>query len=514
MTEILVKIGDMNEDTGLPHTKSSIKKLKKKIAYEKKKQAIREKKEAERIIKKKKEEEEFYKKLEKSKTIILENNPSLPEAIKCKIYDVNSFVGKRVKISGWVHRVAHQGALMFVNLRDGSEIMIQCIFQNELSNCYDALTLHREASITVYGIIKKDERALDGYELTVDFWELICASAGEFDSKINKDSSNVSKLMNNRHLVIRQEETTLILRMRSIITQCFRNVLFKNKYTEVTCPTLVQTQVEGGSTLFSLDYYGEQAYLTQSSQLYLETCIYSLGNVFSLMPSYRAEKSRTRRHLSEYIHLEAEMAFITFDDLLNNIEDLICDVSQEVVKNFGDMLKQLNPNFKLPTKPFKRMDYSDAIKYCQENDIYKDEETKEHFVFGDDIPEGPERKMTEMIGEPILLCRFHADIKAFYMSRCPENKILTESVDLLMPGVGEIIGGSMREWDYDRLIAGFKKHGIDPSDYYWYTDLRKFGSVPHGGYGLGIERFLCWILGQYHIRDVCLYPRYMNHCTP
>jgi len=378
-----------------------------------------------------------------------------------------------------------------------------------------ATSLHREASVCIWGKLIQDDRAKDsgGYELQADYWELIGASSGDYDNQYNEESLP-DVLSDKRHLVIRDQKAATVLKMRSIVTHCFREHFMAKGYWEVTPPTIVQTQVEGGSTLFKFDYFGEPAYLTQSSQLYLETCVPALGKVFCCLSSYRAEKSKTRRHLSEFTHFEGEVAFLTFPELLEILEDMVVNVAERVLAKAPEMLKSLNSKFEVPKRPFMRMDYSEAIEYCNDHGIYKDDDTQQRFEFGDDITEKPERAMTDMIGRPIFLTRFPAHMKSFYMARCSDNKELTESVDLLMPGVGEIIGGSMRAWDLDELLAGFKREGINPEPYYWYTDLRKWGTQPHGGWGLGMERYLCWMLGQNHIRDVCLYPRYTGRCKP
>jgi len=489
--------------------KSQLKKMTKLWQQEVRKAEQRAKKEAE-------DAEAQAKRAEEAKKITIEQDKSLPEAKRIRINQGVDCRDQRIKVFGWVHRLRRQGkALIFITLRDGTGYL-QCVLNGQMCQTYDAIMLTTEATVCIYGTlaaVPEGKTAPGGHELTADYWELIgSAPAGGADAILNEDSHPDVQL-DNRHIMIRGENTAKVLKMRSVIMQCFRDHFFSRGYNEVTPPTLVQTQVEGGSTLFTLDYFGEPAYLTQSSQLYLETVMPALGDVFCFAQSYRAEQSRTRRHLAEYTHLEAECPFIDFNDLLDRLEDLVSDVVDRVLKSpYGHLVHELNPDFKAPKKPFRRMQYVEAIDWLKENGYKKEDGT--FYEIGEDIPEAPERYMTDKIGEPIMLHRFPAPIKAFYMQKCKDDPKFTESVDILMPNVGEIVGGSMRMDNEQELIDAYRKEGLDPSAYYWYTDQRKFGTCEHGGYGLGVERFLCWILNRYHIRDVCLYPRFLGRCKP
>ncbi|CAO3585696.1 unnamed protein product [Absidia cylindrospora] len=439
---------------------AALKKAKKTLLEQQRKRKKQEEQKQMQDEELKKKAEEEARALERTKSIVLTQDASLPKAEKIKIRQGIDSRGKRVKVSGWVHRLRVQGKdMMFAVLRDGSGYL-QCVFTGELCHTFDAITLTTESTITVYGVINalpEGKKAPDNHELVVDYWELVGkAPDGEeaFNNKVTPDA-DPSYLLDNRHLVLRGETSSAVFKARAEVIKAFRAHYDSRGYTEVTPPCMVQTQVEGGSTLFEFHYYGENAYLTQTSQLYLETCLPSLGDVFCLAESYRAEKSHTRRHLSEFSHLEAEMAFLSFEDMLDCIEDLICDVIDRVLTHepTRQLIEQLNPGFQPPSRPFLRMTYADAIKYLKDNDIKKEDGS--YYQYGEDIPQAPERAMTDKINRPILLCRFPADIKAFYMQKCADDRSVTESVDVLMPNVGEVVGGSMRMND---MVRKKKKH--------------------------------------------------------
>ncbi|ODQ63800.1 asparaginyl-tRNA synthetase [Nadsonia fulvescens var. elongata DSM 6958] len=457
-------------------------------------------------------------KLQAAKAIVFTEDPSLPAPKVIKLHQATENRGVRVKINGWVHRFRAQKGMVFMVLRDGSGFL-QCLLTGDLANAYTTQTLTLESTISIYGVINpvlEGQTAPGGHELIADFYQVYgLAPAGE-DAITNKVQENAdpSLLLDQRHLTLRGETLSAVMKVRASLLRSFRKFYDENHVTEVTPPCMVQTQVEGGSTLFGFDYYGEKAYLTQSSQLYLETCVPALGDVYCIQESFRAERSHTRRHLSEYTHIEAELGFLDFDQFLSHIEDVICSSVDSVLADpiAGPLVKQLNPNFVAPARPFMRMAYADAIEWLKEHNIPNEE--GKPFQFGDDIAEAAERKMTDMINKPILLTRFPLEIKSFYMKKCHDDPRVTESVDVLMPNVGEIVGGSMRIDNLDELIAGFEREGIKTDPYYWFLDLRKYGTFPHGGYGLGTERILAWLCDRFTVRECSLYPRFSGRCKP
>jgi asparaginyl-tRNA synthetase len=443
----------------------------------------------------------------------LAEDPALPPAAVRKIKCVAAGPG-RVRVFGWVHRLRTQGKLIFLVVRDGTGFL-QVVVQGALTQTVAALTVRREATVVVVGPVHADERAPGGVEMAADFWDLIGNAPADFESIVSKDSSP-DLLLDYRHLVLRGENAAAVIHVRDYLTRAVRDHFFANDVHEVVCPTLVQTQCEGGATLFKMDYYGQNAYLTQSSQLYLETCLSSIGDVFCIQSSYRAERSKGPRHLTEFTHIEAEYAFIDFNELMNRIEALVVDSIERLLASpAGDIIRKRNPKFDALRRGFRRLPYSEAIEFCNEHKILKDpDHPEELFVFGDDIPELAERKMVDLIGEPTFMTMFPAEMKAFYMQKCPEDRRLTESCDLLVPGVGEIVGGSMRMDKVDELLAAYEANQLNPAPYYWYVDQRRYGTCPHGGFGLGTERLVRWILDIPHIRDTCLYPRLLERCTP
>ncbi|KAF8756518.1 asparaginyl-tRNA synthetase [Rhizoctonia solani] len=520
-TEVAIFIRKGPSDEYAPISGAALKRAKKGLEQQKEKA----KKAEAAAAKEAQERQREAQKLEESKKIVLKEDPSLPSAIKAstKIQGCTELRSKRISVSGWVHRLRQQKGLTFIVLRDGTGYL-QCVLSGQLSQTYDALVLMTESTVRIVGTlteVPEGKTAPGGHELAADYWQLLGAAPGgaeAYSTKFNEETEG-AVLYDNRHLLLRGETASAVLRVRSGVLSAFRHTYAKHSLVEVTPPCLVQTQVEGGATLFKLDYYGQPAFLTQSSQLYLETCLPSLGDVFCVQESFRAENSHTRRHLSEFTHLEAELAFITFDELMTHIEAVICETIDTLLEDpkMAELVYQLHPKFEKPKRPFMRMNYKDAIKYLVENGIKrKDEETEEmvDHVIGDDIAEAAERQMTDQLNVPIFLYGFPKELKSFYMKKIPGDEAFTESCDLLMPNVGEIVGGSMRIADMQELLEGYKREGIDPAPYYWFTDQRKYGTCEHGGYGLGVERLLAWLTNRFTVRECSLYPRWPGRATP
>jgi asparaginyl-tRNA synthetase len=506
-----------------PATKSALKKTTGLYEQHKRKQA----KAAELAVREKEEALRRQKVLEEAKKVVIIEDTSLPKPVKIRLDETDpkkvklrdgDIPGTRVRVLGRVHRFRSQKDVIFVTLSDGYG-QLQCVFTGDLIRTYAALTLTQETSLAIHGEMRKvppAQHAPLDRELHVDYFTVIGVAAGDQEAITNKvqEGGDPQTLLDNRHLVLRGDKASSVMKVRAAVLRAFRQTYVEQRCLEVTPPCMVQTQVEGGATLFKFDYYGQDAYLTQSSQLYLETCLPSLGDVFCVAPSFRAEKSLTRRHLSEFSHVEAELDFITFDDLLEHIETVICRVLELTLADpsIAAYVKELHPDFKPPSRPFKRMKYADAITWLVEHEILNEDGNPHHF--GDDIAEAAERRMTDILNIPIFLTHFPVEIKAFYMRKDESDRRVTESVDVLMPGVGEILGGSMRMEDYNELMEAYKREGIGSEPYYWYTDQRRYGTSVHGGYGFGLERFLAWLCGRHTVRECCLYPRFTGRCRP
>lgn len=417
-----------------------------------------------------------------------------------------------VQVKGWILRKRNMGNTCFMIIRDGTGT-IQIAIKRDDNTKERLSSIMKESSVTVTGKIVIDNRAPGGKEIHVENENLVIVGNSKPIIQVNT-SSNTHALFENRHLVLREERLTNVLKLRYYIDELFRKFFRENNLIGVTPPTITGQQVEGGSTLFNVPFYKEKGYLTQSSQLYLESVLATFGNVYCIMPSYRAEKSATRRHLSEFTHVEAELSFITFEELLDFIERMIRFVVNTLIDEHGKLVEKLNPGFKkLDNKPFTRMTYATFIQEL--NDAgYLNPKTNMKYNYGDDVTESVERKFIDNYGKPVFITRFPTKMKAFYMEPCKDNKDETYSTDLLLPNVGEVVGGSMRIWDYKELENKLKENNLKVKDYKWYTDQRIYGTVPHGGFGLGMERLIMWITGQDHVKDCCLYPRFMGRLVP
>ncbi|MHA2303942.1 MAG: asparagine--tRNA ligase [Candidatus Hodarchaeales archaeon] len=428
------------------------------------------------------------------------------------IKDLPRNIGQEIWTRGWLHHVRRQGKLIFLVIRDPSG-KVQTVVKPSIGESAFSIAekLTRETAVTAKGTVKEDKRApYNGIELQLkEINPVISNASPELEYEIRPDSGP-QVMLDKRHLVLRGEQASDIMRFRDIITRSFRTFFFSRDFVEVTPSTIVQTQVEGGSTLFAFKYFEQDAYLTQSSQLYLETVLPSLGNVFCVLPSFRAEKSRTRRHLTEYTHIEAEMPWFEFEDLLDFMEDMIIHVYTKAKESI--IPSKFDQEIIIHSKPFERVSYEKTIDLLREYEIKG--ESGEFLEHGDDITEGPERALVDRIGKPTFLTHFPTGMKPFYMKVNEQNPEIMNAADLLIPNVGEIIGGSQREDDLEILVERMKGEGLDPKPYYWYIDQRKYGTVPHSGFGLGLERTVQAMLDLDHIREACLYPRLINRATP
>ncbi len=425
------------------------------------------------------------------------------------ISDISKHEGADITIKGWVYNKTDKGKLRFLLLRDGTGTVQAVVFKKNVSEesfeAADSAT--QESSIIVTGTVRKDDRAPGGYELDVQDCSIVQLAV---DYPITPKEHGTSFLMENRHLWLRSSRQHAILKVRHEIIRAVRDFYDNNGYTLVDTPILTPASCEGTTTLFELDYFGEKAYLSQSGQLYNEAACMSVGKTYCFGPTFRAEKSKTRRHLMEFWMVEPEVAWADLDDIMKLSEDFVSYVVARVLENRQEELKILERDTSLLESiipPFPKISYDEAF------DILEKEGTET--LRGSDFGGGDETVISSKFDQPVIIHRYPSDIKAFYMQPDPDKPELALCMDMLAPeGYGEIIGGSQRIHDLDLIIKRIKEHDLPEEAFNWFLDLRKYGTVPHAGFGMGIERVVSWICKLDHVRETIPFPRMLHRIYP
>lgn len=425
------------------------------------------------------------------------------------ISKIGQYVGQTVELRGWLYNKRSSGKIQFLQVRDGTGL-IQCVaVKSEVSaEVFETCQgLSQEASLRVTGVVREDARSQTGYELTVSNVEQVSESV---EYPITLKEHGIDFLLDHRHLWIRTPRQRAILKIRAEILRAMSDFLDNDGFTRVDPPILTPSSCEGTTELFNTKYFDEDAYLTQSGQMYMEAAAMALGKVYSMGPAFRAEKSKTRRHLIEFWMIEPEMAYFEHDDNLILQEQFVSHVVSHVLNNCERELHDIGRDItKLQNvqAPFPRLSYDEAIKWLQDHG--------HDLKWGDDFGAPDETAIAEQFDRPVFIERYPTAIKAFYMQPDPSRPEVALCADMLAPeGYGEIVGGSQRIHDYNLLKERFKEHNLPEDTYGWYLDLRKFGSVPHSGFGIGLERTVAWICGLEHVREASAFPRMLYRLYP
>ena len=439
------------------------------------------------------------------------------------IQEIASHVGQTVRLKGWLYAKTGKGKLQFLRLRDGSGMVQAVAFRPELGEEKFNLIkeLGQESSLIVTGSVRQDERAPGvpgGYELSVMDVEVLQNVVGY---PITPKEHGVEFLMQNRHLWIRSSQQWAILRVRAVVKRAIIDFLDSRGFLNIDTPIITPSAAEGTSTLFTVDYFEEEAYLAQTGQLYNEANIMAFSKVYCFGPTFRAEKSKTRRHLAEFWMVEPEIAFCDLDGLMELEEQFVSSVVQTALQKCRPELQLLERDLTALERvqaPFPRISYDEAIARVQAiRDATDDPELKELLAieWGDDFGSPQETELTKQFDRPVFVYGYPSAVKAFYMEPWPGRPEVCKSVDLLAPeGYGEIIGGSERMSDPQLLVSAIERHQLPLQHYQWYVDLRQYGSVPHSGFGLGLERTVAWICGIHHVRETSPYPRTLKWMYP